>query len=554
MPNLVELERRIHAPTGTRLARTPTALMIVPYALLLAAIALFAAIRFHLRDLPLERDAGEYAYMGQLMLQGVPPYRLAANMKMPGTYVAYAAIMAIFGQTPSGIHLGVIVVTSLSGVFLFLIGKRLYGPLTGAVAGASFIFFAARPGVLGIDGQATHFVNVMALAGILLLLYTMPRQGGKDVSFPAALFFASGLCFGLSFLMKQPGIFFGVFAGLYWLWHEWKHPIPRRHIATRGAALILGALLPYATICLLMLKAGVFGNFWFWTWTYAREYALLNKFHDGWRNLKIFFPWAVKPFTLWALALLGVLSPLWSRWARAHAGFVTGFLITSFLATCPGMYFRPHYFIVLLPVGALCIGIAVEWAVRSLQTTRSRALVLLPLLCFVLLYLGALRSQWKTFFRLDPATLSRKMYDPGQDFPADVTIADFIKARARPGDQVGVLGSEPEICFYTHLHCATSYIYMYPLMENQRFAKQMQSELERELESAPPRFLVYVDDSWSWNWKYTLAENRAFLDWTWNFAHSGYRLVDQLPVTDPGETEYLRGNQAQFYVFERTGD
>jgi hypothetical protein len=55
----------------------------------------------------LERDEGEYAYAGHLMLQGIPPYKLVYNMKFPGTYAAYAAIMSIFGPTILGIHLGV---------------------------------------------------------------------------------------------------------------------------------------------------------------------------------------------------------------------------------------------------------------------------------------------------------------------------------------------------------------------------------------------------------------------------------------------------------------
>jgi len=48
------------------------------------------AIRIRLLGIPLERDEGEYAYAGQLMLQGIPPYKLAYNMKFPGTYAAYA--------------------------------------------------------------------------------------------------------------------------------------------------------------------------------------------------------------------------------------------------------------------------------------------------------------------------------------------------------------------------------------------------------------------------------------------------------------------------------
>src|SRR6476659_7962083 len=74
----------------------------------LVVILGFAAfVRIRLLEMPLERDEGEYAYAGQLMLQGIPPYKLAYNMKLPGTYAAYALIMAALGETPRGIHLGV---------------------------------------------------------------------------------------------------------------------------------------------------------------------------------------------------------------------------------------------------------------------------------------------------------------------------------------------------------------------------------------------------------------------------------------------------------------
>src|SRR5438876_3693373 len=73
----------------------------------LAAIVLglVIAIRIRLLAIPLERDEGEYAYASQLMLQGIAPYKLAYNMKFPGTYAAYAVMMSIFGQTIIGIDL-----------------------------------------------------------------------------------------------------------------------------------------------------------------------------------------------------------------------------------------------------------------------------------------------------------------------------------------------------------------------------------------------------------------------------------------------------------------
>ena len=77
------------------------------YFLLLSFVLIFVAvIRYRLLDFPLERDEGEYAYMGQLLLQGIPPYKLAYNMKLPGTYGMYALIMGIFGETTRGIHIG----------------------------------------------------------------------------------------------------------------------------------------------------------------------------------------------------------------------------------------------------------------------------------------------------------------------------------------------------------------------------------------------------------------------------------------------------------------
>jgi hypothetical protein len=517
------------------------------YFVLVAVLAIFAAVRFHFRNLPLERDEGEYAYMGQLMLQGVPPYKLAYTMKLPGTCMAYAAMMAVFGQTASGIRLGMIFVTTACALLVFLLGKRLYGILAGTIAGITYVFLAIRPGVLGIDGHATHFVVLTALAGILLLLRALERER-------TSLFFASGLLFGLSFLMKQPGIFFGFFAGCYWLWNEWKRGWSWKNLALRGGALVAGVALPYLLLCLWLVRAGVFANFWFWTWTYAREYGSIMNLADSWRLcLKFTLPWAVRPFVLWEIALAGLAAPLWSRYARAHGGFVAGFFVTSALAVCPGLYFRPHYFILLLPAVALCAGIAVECAGRELDGRRCTSLAFVPLLLFAIAYVVSIRGQWKTYFHLDPAALSRKLYNDGEAFPEDVAVADFVKAHAGPGDELGIIGSEPEICFYTRLRCTSGYIYMYPLMERQRFAKQMQHEMKQEFESGRPQFVVYVDGSWSWNWKFTLQENRPFFDSAWRFVHSGYELVDEVPVTDTGgETSHLWGNQPMLYVFERT--
>src|SRR5712672_555692 len=119
-------------------------------------ILLVAAVRVRLRDMPLERDEGEYAYAGQLILQGVPPYKEAYNMKLPGTYAAYAVIMAVFGQTPAGIHVGLALVNAASIVLMFFLGRKLLDDITGIAAAISYGLLSLSPSVLGLAGHATH--------------------------------------------------------------------------------------------------------------------------------------------------------------------------------------------------------------------------------------------------------------------------------------------------------------------------------------------------------------------------------------------------------------
>src|SRR5271166_443274 len=103
----------------------------VIYCLLLLVIVFFAMVRYRLRDIPLERDEGEFAYGGQLISQGVPLYSLIYTLKLPGTYAAYAVILGIFGQSAAGIHIGMILVNAMTTLLVFALGVRLSGHVAG---------------------------------------------------------------------------------------------------------------------------------------------------------------------------------------------------------------------------------------------------------------------------------------------------------------------------------------------------------------------------------------------------------------------------------------
>ena len=139
-------------------------------ALAVIVFGLVIAIRIRLLGIPLERDEGEYAYAGQLMLQGIPPYTLAYSMKFPGTYASYALIMSIFGQTIFGIHFGLLLVNAATIALIFFIGRRLINSIAGIAAAMSYAVLSASPSVLGLFAHATNFVMLPVLGGTLLIL------------------------------------------------------------------------------------------------------------------------------------------------------------------------------------------------------------------------------------------------------------------------------------------------------------------------------------------------------------------------------------------------
>ena len=242
---------------------------------LLLILAVVTTIRVRLLDMPLERDEGEFAYAGQLLLQDVSPYKAAYNvaLKLPGTSVAYALIMAAFGQTVTAIHAGVMLVNLATAVLVFVLARRIGGEAAGVVAAGTYALLSIVPETLGLAAHATHLVLLPALAGVVLLQNLDDRTS-------AARIFSAGWLIGLAVLMKQSGAAFGLFAAGWILWCEFssgQKQWPR--LATRLGWLALGGLLPFFLMCFIIVRAGDFRQFWFWTFQYARPAR--HDFHFG---------------------------------------------------------------------------------------------------------------------------------------------------------------------------------------------------------------------------------------------------------------------------------
>ena len=518
----------------SRIARQARTSLILSCILLTTIVVAAAVVRLRLRDMPLERDEGEYAYAGQLILQGVPPYTLAYNMKLPGTYLAYAAIMAAFGQTPTAVHIGLLLVNALTTVMLFFLAKRVFDATTGIVAAASYAILSTSPSVLGFAGHATHFVVLVAIGGILLLSRPV------EVLKPWQVCGAGGLL-GLAFLMKQPGVFFLLFGAVWLVFKARPSKSGWRNLAKHFSLFVAAAAVPFALICLWMWRAGLFSRFWFWTFTYARAYGTTIRLDEAPGVFWTQFSGVVRPAVpIWFLAAFGVFGVLWKHRHSVNSFFVIAFPIFSFLATCPGFYFRQHYFIVLLPAVSLLAGAAVSISRREFaERAHLDVLRLLPILLFIVSFGYAVWTQWDFLFDLDPISACRAEYGLNP-FPEAIEIAHYLKTHSSPSSTVAVLGSEPEIYFYAHRRSATGYIYTYPLMEVQPYAEKMQQEMISEIERNRPEFMVLVNVPVSWLIR--PGSSPRLLDWAQEYIPEHYQLDERVDILE--NSQFRWGNDA----------
>jgi hypothetical protein len=531
----------------------------VPWAPIAVAAALVFVVYVRLRvaDAPLERDEGEYAYAGQLILQGVPPYELAYNMKFPGTYYAYAAILALFGHTPWGIHFGLMLVNAASIVLVFLIGRRLLGAFAGASASVAFAVLSLNRWLFGVFAHATHFVVIALLAALWMLM-----RASDDKRRP--WFFWSGLLLGVSVLMKQHAIFFlPLAAALVW-WEDSRGTRRAGWSTTRTIGLMaIGAVVPLAVVVAVLFAQGALGRFWFWTFHYARAYVSEVALSDAIPNFATGF--ALVSHSNWAIWALGGagLAALWTAgWDPRAKVWVTGLLAASALSLCPGYYFRPHYFIVVLPAVALLCGVAIT-ALRQLfnriSSSRWSGPGAVAVFAFTIgLYVVGERDY---LFSIGPQELNRSIYGHSP-FNEAVEIGRYIGEHTDADDRIAVLGSEPEIYFYANRKSATGYIYTYALLEPQPFAKTMQDEMIREIESVHPKYLVF---SWiDYSWMAKKDSDQSIIAWGKDYVQKCYDPVGVAEIVSEhdarvvwGESEvrtYAAATPNLVYTFRRTSD
>ncbi len=503
----------------------------------LLVVTLTAYIRYRLLDLPLERDEGEYACAGQLLLHGVPPYQEVWNMTLPGTYVACALGMAAFGQTAAGIHATLIVVNCLTIVLLFLLGQRLFGTTAGMAACAAYGVLSVSPAVLGLAAHADDFVIFFALWGALAL------WKAEEFYRWHAMFFA-GLLFGLAFLMEQQGICFCLFAPTIILWHAIKTgTISKPVFLQKLFFLVTGMVFPLLLVCLYLNQTGVLSKFLFWTFTYAGSYATENTAREGLHNFlqDAHKKWSIC-FPYLGFVVVSLPFIMRDRALRGQIIFATAFLFFSAIGMAIGFDFREHYFILILPALAILVGLAIV----SLQfATANKAFKIVPPLVCISILGWSLLQQRQFFFELPANTVSRIIYAGDAPFADMPAVGNYIRDHSKPVATMAVIGSDPELYFYAQRRPATGYVSTYPLMQRQPYAAQMQAEMVSQIQTNKPEYLVFVTNPDSWHMQ--PGCDHSIFNWFARYSGASYERVAVLDQVSQDKTVFISGDRLKNY-------
>jgi len=459
-----------------------------------------------------------------------------------GIYAAYAVAIGIFGQTPAGVHMGLLFVNACTSIFIFLLARRLFNPVVAVISAASFATLSISQAMQGVYANAEHFVILPAVAGMLLLHIALEKKYW-------AWHLIAGLFLGLAFVIKQHGVVFilagmAIFTARSLSEHSKLDKILYRNASSLGA----GIFLPFVVVCLIYVAAGSFGQFWFWTFDYAKTYATQVSAKVAFDN---FFLDTAKVFAvgwpLWVLAAAGLVLPLlsdkvwsdkvWCEKVKANSHYLTLFALFSFLGIFPGFYFRVHYFVLMLPAVAILIGVAVYSLlyVKKLKIIRkggvNAVLVMFAVAIGVTLY-----QQRLYLFGLTPYAVTRTIYGINP-FPEAITIAEYIKQNSTKNDLIAVVGSEPEIYFYAQRRAATGYVYTYSLMEGHEYALKMQQQMIREIEQSKPLFIVYLDPrAMPWSWLPIKESHKDLFYWFEKYRADNYTRVGLIQFFIDGTT------------------
>jgi len=368
---------------------------------------------------PLISDEGGYAYGSYWWFKGIPLYSDQLWFDRPqGIFLAYKLGMLLLGEETWAIRLWGALWAAGTGVFVYLIAKRLFNNQTAFLASIIYAIFSAMPQIEGFTANGEIFALLPATASAYYLLSKKYRLAGVLTS--------------LAFLMKPTGGSV-ILLGILWLIYE-KEGWKKLFYYVCGVVLLFSIALFHGVV-----TAG-FSNYWFALVGYrynlqpTRSESPMIKFQKTsivWIPLSIF-------------TILG-----FKKENNEKIIFILLWLLSSIIGMAIGKNWEYHYFIQIIPVLALgtSVGIFYIWEKKNfLLKLLTTIIFLMPILYFCI------------FIILPPETGAWMIYHrPGYQKASEIT--KYIQNHTTPDETIYVAFYEAEYYFLSNRRSAIPYIF-----------------------------------------------------------------------------------------------
>jgi len=376
-------------------------------------------------------------------------------------------------------------------------------------------------------------------------------------------FFLMGLALGAAFMTKTSGMFLVLWGGAVvitdFLFGKgklvWRDLFMRVLMYSCGVFLVIGILF-----ALIAIK-GSFNEMIFWAYEIPKKYVSKIPWSEGKKLLDYMFTSITaeyKFFWVHAFAGLAVVVIKGISWRKKAMGLLLIFF--SCMTIVPGFYFYGHYWIQIIPGLSILAGLTFygfnyllteKFNVRSQRTPYIYVAVFLV---FALMHLNRNKSY---YFHPNYDRILRTVYG-NNPFPESMAIANYINSISKPEDGIVVMGSEPQIYFYTKKHCPSRHAYFAALVDDTPQHKEWQREFVRDVEKAKPRFFVFF------NHQISLfvqpGTDRYIFDWYNKYVTDNYHIIGVVDMIDGYTSNYVwkeqlstykMQSQTAIYVYER---
>jgi hypothetical protein len=368
-------------------------------------------------------------------------------------------------------------------------------------------------------------------------------------------------------MVKTSGVFLAFWGGLIIVtdFLLTKKPRNTKAFLTNLISYGAGGISMVVIFVTIVIAKGSFNEMIFWVFDVAKFYVNMVPLEEGIKYFGYTRDAIVQNHKFfWIHALLAVGVCLFRPVNFKIKVLAISLLLCSFFTIVPGYYFYGHYWIQTIPGLAIIAGLTYHCVITIVGNgfkIGNLNLRYIYLTVFLLLTFGHINGLKSYYFHPNYERILRQVYG-NNPFPEAMEIGNFINRISKPEDNIVLIGSEPQIYFYTKKRSPSRHAYFTSIVTNVPMHKEWQREFVKDTEKAKPRYVVFFKHPIS-----LLVQPNTdsyVFDWANKYLTENYRVIGLVDMVDGGSSTYVFNpnevntykplGQNQIYIFERNPD